>query len=87
MSKRIAYDLIAVLVVVLCWCVLVLTAGCSTVELTRTGETVTLKYKTLFTRIDTPQIYVRKDGEYEASFNAGAREVDLDDVTDVLDQP
>lgn len=87
MSKRMAHNLIAALVVVLYWCVLIVTAGCSTVELTRTGESVTLTYKTLFTKIETPSIYVRKDGEYEASFNAGLREVDLDDVTEVIKQP
>jgi hypothetical protein len=87
MSKRMAHNLIATLVAVLYWCVLIVTAGCSMVELTRTGESVTLSYKTLFTKIETPSIYVRKDGEYEASFNAGERSVDLDDLTEALKQP
>ena len=61
--------------------------GCSSTKLTRTGDSVTVDHKTLFMRTEMPQLYVRKDGEYEASFNAGERSVDLDDVTKVLEKP
>lgn len=74
MSKRLAYNLIAVLFVVL-GLSLMLLAGCARVDVHRTADgTLDATYWKLATKMDQPAFSVQKTGadEYVVRFNAEA---------------